>query len=340
MPVHHRQKKLHTLINDLCCSPALKLSCPSVFITVCVSNKQQTKKLRKRTRLISPSTRIFRKTSSLVRKQIQTKTTLKSFFFYSNFFLMPLHQLMRATDLENHMTPDTFAAFRWSSSWGLNNRGEPLSRVESWRRRDNLFRIMFRMRSFTRFTRGGDYFPAALRAGRLYACRLLSSFTSQNQLSPAVYLRNDCQPWKYPKLSPPLSLFWDIFEVFWCPAGFLGFSSLVPGTWSRCQRCMYKYKWIQIASRFDVSVLCFFFWRLLLSTFFTQISVLCTWIGKHAFVFKRYKFVWFLQVFFAKLLTNVLFIRVKVRTLPASFASQPWALWRPLPLWRLTDSTA
>lgn len=103
---------------------------------------------------------------------------------------------------------------------------------------------------------------------------------------------------------------------------------------------MYKYKWIQIASRFDVSVLCFFFWRLLLSTFFTQISVLCTWIGKHAFVFKRYKFVWFLQVFFAKLLTNVLFIRVKVRTPPASFASQPWALWRPLPLWRLTDSTA
>lgn len=149
MPVHHRQKKLHTLINDLCCSPALKLSCPSVFITVCVSNKQPTKKLRKHTRLISPSTRIFRKTSSLVRKQIQTKTTLKSFFFHSNFFLMPLHQLMRATDLENHMTSDTFAAFRQSSSWGLNNQGEPLSRVESWRRRNNLFRIMFRMSSFS-----------------------------------------------------------------------------------------------------------------------------------------------------------------------------------------------
>lgn len=58
-----------------------------------------------------------------------------------------------------------------------------------------------------------------------------------------------------------------------------------------------------------------------------------------------------MQVFFAKLFTNVLLIRVKVRTclsyfltLPTSFASQPWALWRPPPLslslWRLTGSTA
>lgn len=159
MPVQHGQKRLHTLINDLCCSPALKLSCPSVFITVFVSNKQPTKELRKHTRLISPSRRIFRKTSSLVRKQIQTKTTLKSFvFFHFNFFLMPLHQLMRATDLDNHMTPDTFATFKRSSSWGLNKRGKPLSRVESWQRRDNLFSIMFRMRSLTRFTRGEYYF--------------------------------------------------------------------------------------------------------------------------------------------------------------------------------------
>lgn len=217
MPVHHRQKRLHTLINDLCCSPALKLSCPSVFITVCVSNKQPTKKLRKHTRLISPSTRIFRKTSSLVRKQIQTKTTLKScFFFHSNFFLMPLHQLMRATDLENHMTPDTFAAFRRSSSWGLNNRGEPLSRVESWQRRDNLFRIMFRMRSFTRFTRGGDYFQQHSGLDdftRVGYCQVLHPKINYLQQSTSEMTANPENIPNYPHLFPYFETYLRCFGV-------------------------------------------------------------------------------------------------------------------------------
>lgn len=201
------------------------------------------------------------------------------------FFLMPLHQLMRAADLENHMTPDTFAAFRRCSSWGLDNRGEPLSRVEPWRRRDNLFRIMFRMRSFTRFTRGGDYFQQHSGLDdftRVGYCQVLHPKINYLQQSTSEMTANPENIPNDPHLFPYFETY---LRSFWCPASFLGFSSLVPGTWSRCQRCMYKYKWIQIASRFDVSVLCFFFWRLLLSTFFTQISVLCTWIGKHACYF-------------------------------------------------------
>lgn len=65
-----------------------------------------------------------------------------------------------------------------------------------------------------RFKRGEDYFEQYSRPDNFKHLDYFQVSPSENQLPPVVCLRNDCQPCKIHKSSPPVSLFLDIFDDF------------------------------------------------------------------------------------------------------------------------------